>query len=99
MSDSGFAESAGKILLVEDEPSIIELVAMFLEREGYKVVNVAEGTSVIEAVRKVHPDIVILDIMIPKLNGYEVCKNLKADPKLKDIPILILSALVQKGEI
>ena len=95
-------ESAHKgktILLVEDEPSVIELMNIFLSRNGYKILNVLEGTEVVDKVRSAKPDLVILDIMIPKLNGFEVCSRLKADAELKNIPVLILSALVQKNEI
>ncbi len=88
-----------KILLVEDEPNVIELMTIFLTRRGFEVFNVIEGPDVLEAVRKLRPDLIILDIMIPKLNGFEVCSLLKADPALKNIPVMILSALVQKNEI
>lgn len=88
-----------KILLVEDEPNVIELMTIFLSRRGFEIVNVVEGTQVLDEVRRTHPDLIILDIMIPKLNGFEVCSRLKADPGLRNIPVLILSALVQKNEI
>ena len=84
---------------MEDEPSVIELMNIFLGRRGFEVSGVVDGSLVLDEVRKVRPDIIILDIMIPKLNGFEVCSRLKADPELKNIPVLILSALVQKSEI
>src|SRR5438045_3907568 len=88
-----------KILLVEDEPAVLELMDIFLGRRGYEVAGVMDGSLVLDEVRKVRPDLIILDIMIPKLNGLEVCSRLKADPELRTIPVLILSALVQKSEI
>ena len=88
-----------KILLVEDEPNVIELMTIFLSRRGYEVANVIEGTEVLDKVRSLKPDMIILDIMIPKLNGFEVCSRLKSDPELRNIPVMILSALVQKNEI
>ena len=88
-----------KILLVEDEPSIVELVTLTLKNNGYEVLSVMDGTKVIETARQNKPDLIILDIMIPKLNGFEVCRQIKTDEELKKIPVLILSALVQKGEI
>ena len=88
-----------KILLVEDELNVVELMNIFLSRRGYELKNVIEGTDVLDAVRSFRPDLIILDIMIPKLNGFEVCSLLKADPELKNIPVMILSALVQKNEI
>lgn len=99
MTDQTEPKKRPKILLVEDEVSIIELVTLMLERKGYEVFSVIEGSEVIDRIRKVLPDVVILDIMIPKLNGFEVCGQIKADEKLKDIPVLILSSLVQKAEI
>ena len=87
------------ILLVEDEPSVIELMNIYLSRRGYEIFNVADGTEVMNQVRVVKPDIIILDIMLPKLNGFEVCGLIKSDPALKHIPVMILSALVQKSEI
>ncbi len=88
-----------KILLVEDEPSVVELMTILLRKRGYEVSSVIEGTEVLDEVRRAKPDLIILDIMIPKLNGFEVCSRLKADPELRGIPVLILSALVQKNEI
>jgi DNA-binding response OmpR family regulator len=88
-----------KILLVEDEPILAQLVSLFLQKSGYRVVHVDDGSKVIETVKKEMPDLIILDVMIPKLNGFEVCQKLKKDKKLKLIPVLILSALVQRGEI
>ncbi len=93
------ASPGRKILLVEDEPNVIELMTIFLTRKGYEIHNVIEGTEVFDKVREIRPDLIILDIMLPKLNGFEVCSRLKSDPSLKNIPVMILSALVQKSEI
>ena len=93
------AQAKKHILLVEDEPSVIELINIFLSRRGYEIFNVADGAEVINQVRAVKPDLIILDIMLPKLNGFEVCGQIKSDPALKHIPVMILSALVQKSEI
>ena len=88
-----------KIFLVEDEPSIIELVTLVLVNRGHEVVTLTDGSEVVERVRREVPDLIILDIMIPNLNGFHVCQQIKTDANLKKIPILIVSALVQKGEI
>ncbi|OGR83776.1 MAG: hypothetical protein A2901_09195 [Elusimicrobia bacterium RIFCSPLOWO2_01_FULL_54_10] len=88
-----------RILLVEDEPNVVELMEIFLSRRGYDIFNVVDGSLVIDKVREIKPDLIILDIMLPKLNGFEVCGLLKSDPALMRIPVLILSALVQKTEI
>lgn len=98
MSDPAPAKK-NTILLVEDEPSVIELMNIFLFRRGYEIFNVADGAEVLNQVQAVKPDLIILDIMLPKLNGFEVCSRIKSDPALKHIPVMILSALVQKSEI
>ena len=99
MDHNALPEKITKILLVEDEPHVTELVTFFLEKRGFEVASVADGTEVLNKVRSEKPHLIILDIMIPKLNGFEVCSRLKSDPELRLIPVLILSALVQKNEI
>jgi DNA-binding response OmpR family regulator len=88
-----------KILLVEDEPVVIELLKIYLEKHGFSIIHVSDGTDALNKVRGENPALIILDVMIPKLNGFEVCRLMKSDPVLKNIPIIILSALVQKKEI
>ncbi len=78
------------ILLVDDEPSIIQLARMYLEREGFRVQDANDGEAALEAVSKYHPALVVLDIMLPKLDGFEVCRKLRASAN--QIPILILTA-------
>ncbi len=78
------------ILLVDDEPSILELARMYLEREGFRVQEARDGEAALEAVNRLCPDLLVLDIMLPKLDGYEVCKRLRAS---KDsAAILMLTA-------
>jgi len=78
------------ILLVDDEPSIIELSRMYLEREGFRIQSVKDGQAALEAVAHDHPALVVLDVMLPKLDGFEVCRRLRAlnDPAA----ILMLTA-------
>ena len=78
------------ILLVDDEPSIIELSRMYLEREGFRIQSVKDGQAALEAVARDHPALVVLDVMLPKLDGFEVCRRLRAsnDPAA----ILMLTA-------
>jgi two-component system alkaline phosphatase synthesis response regulator PhoP len=78
------------ILLVDDEPSIIQLSQMYLEREGYRVESVKNGEAVLSAVERLHPALVVLDVMLPKLNGFEVCRRLLASES--DTAILMLTA-------
>jgi DNA-binding response OmpR family regulator len=78
------------ILLVDDEPHIIELARMYLEREGFRTVGVGDGKSALDAVRRLGPAAVVLDLMLPELTGMEVCRRLRAEDNR--IPILMLSA-------
>jgi len=84
-----------KILVVDDETYIVELVKFNLEKEGYKVVVANDGLSALETVKSEMPDLIILDIMLPKIDGLEVCRTLKLNPEYKSIPIIMLTA---KGE-
>lgn len=78
------------ILLVDDEPSIIQLSRMYLEREGFRVDSVRDGESALSAVERLHPALVVLDVMLPKLNGFEVCRRLRASHP--NTAILMLTA-------
>jgi two-component system, OmpR family, alkaline phosphatase synthesis response regulator PhoP len=78
------------ILLVDDEPSIIQLASLYLEREGFQVCPIKDGRSALEFVRKTPPALMVLDIMLPELDGFEVCKHLRAENN--SVPILILTA-------
>jgi len=78
------------ILLVDDEPSIIELSRMYLEREGYHVEAVRDGEAALDTVDRLHPSLVVLDVMLPKLDGFEVCRRLRASQS--DTAILMLTA-------
>jgi two-component system phosphate regulon response regulator PhoB len=84
-----------KILIVDDEEDIIELLSYNLSREGYRVEGVQSGEQAIEKVRSVQPDIIVLDLMLPGIDGLEVCRILKNDPAAAYIPIIMLTA---KGE-
>jgi DNA-binding response OmpR family regulator len=78
------------ILIVDDEPSIIQLARMYLEREGFRVESANDGESVLESVEHHRPSLVVLDVMLPKLDGFEVCRRLRASQA--DIAILMLTA-------
>lgn len=87
-----------KILLVDDEPSIVKMVAKRLEVAGFEVVVAMDGEEALESARAQSPDVIILDLMLPKLNGYEVCAALKRDPQYQKIPIIMFSARVQEKD-
>lgn len=87
-----------KILLSEDNDDIRKILSMRLEVAGYKVMQARDGEETMEAVKKEKPDIMILDLMMPKLSGFEVCRMMKFDDRYKDIPIIVLSALDQQKD-
>jgi len=82
----------GKILVVDDEIYIVHILDFSLGMEGYEVVTALDGEQALEKAHAEHPDLIVLDIMMPKLDGYETCKMLKADPATKDVPVILLSA-------
>ncbi|MDP1713850.1 MAG: response regulator transcription factor [Anaerolineales bacterium] len=82
--------SSELILLVDDEPSIIQLARMYFEREGFRVQGISDGESALAAVAKHHPALIVLDVMLPKLDGFEVCKKLRASGD--QTPIIMLTA-------
>jgi two-component system alkaline phosphatase synthesis response regulator PhoP len=82
----------GKILVVDDEIYIVHILDFSLGMEGYEVVTALDGEQAIEKARTEKPDLIVLDIMMPKLDGYETCKILKGDKATRDIPVILLSA-------
>jgi DNA-binding response OmpR family regulator len=88
--------SSKTILVVDDEPYILRSVSFVLEREGYEVATASEGESALAKIRELHPQLVFLDIMLPKKNGYEVCAAIKEDPMLADVHVVMLSAKGQQ---
>ena len=80
------------VLLVEDEPNIIEAISFLLERSGWTVRIHSEGVDAVEAVQRVRPDILILDVMLPGRSGFEILKELRASPDTVELPILMLTA-------
>jgi DNA-binding response OmpR family regulator len=81
-----------RVLIAEDDRNIVELLSFILERDGYEVVAALDGEAAIDRLRSDPPDMMILDVMLPKLNGFEVLKLLKADPALRSLPVIILTA-------
>lgn len=83
---------ATRVLITEDEPNIVESLTFILNRAGYEVSSVLDGEAAVRRLRSSPPDIMVLDLMLPKLNGFEVLKLIKTDPQLKSLPVVILSA-------
>lgn len=88
-----------RILLIEDDPFLLNMYATKFELENFKVTVADDGEKGLRAVEKEIPDIILLDIMLPKMNGFEVLKQLKASKDFRDIPVILLTNLSQKNEI
>ena len=81
-----------KILIVEDEESLLKLESILLIYKGFEVKGVANGRAALEAVAEDKPELVLLDIMLPEIDGFEVCRQLKSDPATRHIPVIMLTA-------
>jgi DNA-binding response OmpR family regulator len=87
------------VVVADDEPDIADLVTLNLSMHGYRVETVYDGVAALEAVRSLLPDAVVLDVMMPKLDGIEVLRRIKADPATCDIPVIMLTARVTDDEV
>ncbi len=83
------------VLLVEDSPVQQEMISGLLQDHGWQVIVAGDGLEAFEQIQKVSPDLIVLDIVMPGMNGYEVCRRLKSDPNLKNVPVVMCSS---KGE-
>jgi DNA-binding response OmpR family regulator len=88
-----------KILIAEDERDIRDLEAFTLRFAGYEVVTASNGEEAVQLAAQENPDLILSDVRMPRMTGYEACRAMKADPKLKDIPVIFLSAKGQESEI
>lgn len=87
-----------KILIVEDEKDIVKMLDYNLEKEGYKVLSAYDGEDALVVAGREHPDLIILDLMMPKIDGLEVCRTLKKENKTASIPIIMLTAKTQESD-
>jgi two-component system alkaline phosphatase synthesis response regulator PhoP/two-component system response regulator VicR len=90
---------AQTILVVDDDPKIVRVVEINLTQEGYRVRTAADGEEALAAVAQERPDLVLLDVMMPRLDGFETLKRLKADPASTDIPVVMLTARAQDEDV
>lgn len=88
-----------KILAVDDEKHIVRLVQVNLERAGYTVVTANDGKEALEKVAEESPDLVVLDVMMPYMDGFEVLQNLRRSPATRDIPVIMLTAKAQDADV
>ena len=90
---------SAKVLLVDDNYTVIKIIASYLEKEGYQVFSTTDSSKTLQMVHEISPDIILLDIVMPGLNGFEVCRLLKKDAGVGDIPVIILTAETDSRDI
>jgi two-component system alkaline phosphatase synthesis response regulator PhoP len=88
----------GRVLVVEDEPDVAELIRYNLQKEGWEIVPATNGADALRRAQESRPDLILLDIMIPQLNGWEVCRRLKQDPDTRGMPVIMLTGRVDEGD-
>lgn len=81
-----------RILIVDDEPNIVLALELLMRREGYEIRSVDDGEKAVETARTFRPDLMLLDVMMPRMDGYEVCQRIRSDASLKNIVIVMLTA-------
>ena len=81
-----------RILIVEDEESLLKLESILFTSKGYSVTGVRDGKSALEAIARERPDLVVLDIMLPDLDGFEICRSIKENPETRSLPVIMLTA-------
>lgn len=87
-----------RVMIVEDEPNIVESLSFVFSREGWQVSAALDGETAIERLMSEPPDVLVLDVMLPPLNGFEVLKRLRSEPSLKHLPVLVLTAKGQEKD-
>ena len=87
------------VLIVDDNPQNVELLAAFLESLPVKIVTAADGIEALRMVGEHNPDLILLDVMMPHMSGFQVCERVKSDPKTRDIQVLMVTALNELGDI
>lgn len=88
-----------KVLIVDDEPNIVLSVEFLMKREGYAVATASDGQEALDLLPQVRPDLMILDVMMPRKNGFEVCEAVRKDPEFSKLPILMLTAKGREAEM
>ena len=91
--------SASRVLIADDNEQNRELLDAYLADEDYQILMAQDGAETLQVVREQQPDLILLDIMMPRMSGYEVCEQLKADPEFSGVPVLMVTALNEMGDI
>jgi putative two-component system response regulator len=92
------ARSAGKVLVVDDHSANVDLLSSLLTREGYRVITASDGEQALQMVDQAHPDLVLMDVLMPKLSGYEVCERMKRNPATRLTPVVLITALHERED-
>jgi DNA-binding response OmpR family regulator len=95
MLESRMIEDTKRIIYIEDEPEMIDLVRLILNRKGYEVMGALGGQEGLDLIRSNHPDLVLLDLMMPDMDGWEVYQQMKSNEAMRDIPVIVITAKAQ----
>jgi diguanylate cyclase (GGDEF)-like protein len=90
---------AARVLMVDDNPRNLQVLGTILKREGYELIVAVDGRQAINAARRTRPDLILMDVMMPVMNGFEACRRIHEDPALRDIPLIFLSARSETGDL
>lgn len=90
---------SSRILIIDDEPNIVLSLEFLMKREGFEVAVAGDGEGALRAMAERRPDLIILDVMMPKLNGFEVCQRIRAEPALRGVRVLMLTAKGRETEM
>lgn len=97
--DTAAMVANSKVLVVDDNDQNLELLVAYLDAEPYQVTTATDGVEALDRIQADKPDMILLDIMMPKMSGFEVCRKLKSDPETRDIPIIMVTALNELSDI
>jgi two-component system alkaline phosphatase synthesis response regulator PhoP len=92
------AQRRGRVLIVEDESDVAELIRYNLVKDGYEVLTASNGADALKRAHDAHPDVILLDIMVPQLNGWEVCRRLRQDPATQAIAVIMVTGRAEEGD-
>jgi len=99
MDEPGTPDRPSRVLVVDDNVQNLELLVEYCESIGLATTRAVDGLEALEVVNQLKPDLILLDIMMPRMSGFEVCQKLKSDPGTRDIPIIMVTALNEMGDI